>query len=193
MPYVLIDSLVGQRFSRLVVTAIAPSKFRKRHWQCACDCGNEIVVCTSGLRNGHTRSCGCMKLEAAHKVIHGQARKKRTETYQTWLGLRTRPAGFCDRWSSFENFLEDMGERPKGMSLDRINNAQGYSKENCRWASRVTQTRNRTNTKMVTYEGVTKPLAQWAEELGLKYETLYQRLLRMPLERAMTKSLATTA
>lgn len=72
------------------------------------------------------------------------------------------------------------------MSLDRIENSLGYSKANCRWANKWTQARNRTNTRMVEFHGETKPLAQWAEELGIKYDTLYQRILRnIPLEVAL--------
>jgi hypothetical protein len=87
-----------------------------------------------------------------------------------------RGIGVCDRWrESFENFIEDMGFRPEGTTLERRDNNKDYSKENCFWASRKTQTRNRRLTLTLTVAGVTKSLAEWAEETGIDYYTLKAR------------------
>lgn len=130
---------------------------------------------------------------------HGAARKKKqTKTYIVWAGILSRCrkhpryAGrgitVCDRWLKFENFLADMGERPEGMSIERINNNAGYSKENCVWADMKTQSRNRRSLRLLTYQGKTQPVSVWAEEVGLPYHVLTQRVrvLRWDTEKALT-------
>lgn len=93
------------------------------------------------------------------------------------------------RWDSFPNFLADMGERPYGHSLERINNDGPYTATNCRWATPIEQANNRSNSRFVTYEGRTQTIAQWARELGMSQEMLYQRIMRgWPLDQAFTHS-----
>jgi hypothetical protein len=82
----------------------------------------------------------------------------------------------CERWQTFTNFLEDMGERPEGMTIDRLDNTKGYSKENCRWATRKQQQLNRTNAVMLTYNGVTLNQTEWARKLGLKESAFRYRV-----------------
>jgi len=84
----------------------------------------------------------------------------------------------CDDWKVFENFLRDMGERPEGMSLDRIDNSKGYSPENCRWATPKEQLNNTRRNRFLTLNGETKTVAQWAEEAGINAGTIYSRLGR---------------
>jgi hypothetical protein len=84
----------------------------------------------------------------------------------------------CDRWNSLENFIEDMGERPRGMSLDRINNDGDYEPSNCRWATKLEQQANRSVTVSITANGATKPLTQWARELGAAPTTLFSRMAK---------------
>lgn len=182
-------SMIGQSFGRLTVLERGGTYRKKIKYRCRCVCGNEVIVLGACLRRGHTKSCGCFKRELRTQLRHGHGTHAgRSGTYQTWIGMRGRRCGFEPRWSVFENFLADMGERPSGTTLDRIENSLGYSKANCRWATGIQQGRNRTITRKVTFGGVTKPLAQWAEELGLKYHTLLMRLRRkrMSLEEAMT-------
>lgn len=153
--------LKGHRFGRLRVT----SAWRSRgvvQWFCQCDCGEWGWFRVGHLVNGYTKSCGCFQRELAlshlsHKPKHGHARN-RTPTYVTWDGMiqrctnpneRVRYSYYggrgvrvCDRWMKFENFLADMGERPKGLTLDRIDGNRGYEPSNCRWATRSEQSRN---------------------------------------------------
>lgn len=119
---------------------------------------------------------------------HGHARRKKfSPTYISWIGMiqrcyYTRHAHYskyggrgisvCDAWRIFENFLRDMGERPAGKSLDRIDTNKDYCLKNCRWASKSEQMRN--TRRALTFEG--KALAQWAEETGVPYHTLKARL-----------------
>ena len=119
---------------------------------------------------------------------HGHARRKNwSPTYMSWVGMMQRchyskhakyasyggrGITVCERWRTFENFLADMGERSEGKSLDRIDSDKGYSPDNCRWATKSEQMRN--TRRALVFDG--KPLAQWAEESGVPYQTLKARL-----------------
>lgn len=95
----------------------------------------------------------------------------------------------CDRWmASFKNFFDDMGRRPEGMQLDRIDNSKGYGPDNCRWATRAEQQRNTRQTRHITYQGQTQCLADWAKQAGMAPNALGSRLkLGWTMERAMTE------
>lgn len=115
----------------------------------------------------------------------------RTSTYAVWRSMLARCTNpnakdyprygasgvtVCERWRSFENFLADMGARPDGMTLDRENGAHGYAPGNCRWATPTQQARNRRDNVLVTHEGITVTLAEWAERAGLERKTLEYRI-----------------
>lgn len=82
----------------------------------------------------------------------------------------------CDRWLSFENFLEDMGERPPGLSLDRKNNDLGYEMGNCQWSTRLDQTLNRSNTVWIEINGRRQCLFHWCKEFGIRHQTVLWRV-----------------
>lgn len=84
----------------------------------------------------------------------------------------------CDRWLKFENFLEDMGQRPKGLSIERIHNNGNYEPGNCRWATRVEQNSNQRRNVIIEIDGVSRTAAQWADEVGLARPTVYSRVSR---------------
>jgi hypothetical protein len=134
---------------------------------------------------------------AATAKTHGMSA---TQTYRAWQNMRARcecqsNPGYpdygargirvCERWSrSFEAFLADMGEKPEGHSLDRINNNSDYEPSNCRWASRTTQQRNRRTCRMLTINGEARALSEWCEIYGQKHPAVILRLKRglSPLE-----------
>lgn len=114
-----------------------------------------------------------------------------TPTYQSWQAMRQRCRGanhkyfanyggrgiaVCSRWDVYANFLADMGERPEGFSIDRIDPDKGYEPDNCRWATRTVQNRNNSQNRLITIGKTTKCLAEWCEVLGLAYANMYHRL-----------------
>lgn len=166
-------------------------------WNAICSCGTVRKVEGSSIFSGKSRSCGCLQRDSV--TTHGRSESL---IYQVWGGMVGRchnkkdPSYYryggrgitvCDRWrDSFENFLEDMGEKPEGMSIDRINNNSCYCPENTRWATPTEQQRNRNCNKMLTFNGKTQTLAGWAEELNIKYPTLASRIRSgWPLEKAL--------
>lgn len=191
----LID-LTGQKFGRLNVICRDGSTIDGRaKWLCKCDCGKETAVSGKSLVRGETKSCSCLQKEKVRQVSfkHGYANSIRE--YRIWKSIRQRcnnPSHknwsvyggvgitICARWNSFENFIEDMGIAPSDThTIDRINGTLGYSKENCRWATRLEQSRNIKSNKLLTFNGQTKPVSEWAEELNISKYALYQRLDRL--------------
>jgi len=158
------SDLSGQRFGRLAVEAYACTRAGRAVWLCRCACGASALVRGGDLRSGNTRSCGCFALDtqravgrssAARGTTHGRSR---TPQYKAWAGMLQRCSNknaraykyygargikACPRWFRFENFLADMGERPPGKTLDRINNDGNYEPSNCRWATPKEQQANR--------------------------------------------------
>lgn len=185
--------LSGLRFGRLLVLRHHQDPRANTRWLCKCDCGQECVVVGSHLSSGHTESCGCKRKEvtSARARRHGLAD---TPTYYTWQHMIGRcvspgdPAfqsyggrgiSVCERWLRFDSFLADMGVRPPGMTLDRIDNNKGYSPENCRWASRKTQNNNtRRNIVVETGDGSRMTLKEFSERTGQNYGTVKSRRLR---------------
>jgi len=137
-------ALSGQTFGRLTVVKRVPSSNKNSKWECVCACGNKVAVQGGHLRNGHTQSCGCLHREtaAALKASHGHTTNRTfSKTYNSWRAMidRCKPQNVygkrgitvCERWRVFTNFLEDMGERPAGMEIDR--GKGNYTPENCQW------------------------------------------------------------
>lgn len=150
----LID-LTGQKFNRLRVVARFVGK--RQHWICICGCGEYVVVRGGDLKNNNTMSCGCLAREVLRNrnLTHGMTK---TKEHLTWKRMRqrclnpnnpdfkyygSRGITISKEWDSFETFFKDMGERPIGLTLERNNTNLGYSKNNCCWATRTKQVRNR--------------------------------------------------
>ena len=185
-----IVDLVDQVFERLtVIHRHGKDKHRQAIWLCVCSCGNEVKALGGNLRRGLTKSCGCLRDENRTKhgmwgtptywIWHGMLDRCRNHNSESYHNYGARGITVCDRWIEFENFLEDMGERPEGLSIDRIENSGNYEPSNCRWATQKEQGRNRRdNWDPVTYKGESKLPVEFAEQYGLDPGTLKSRLLR---------------
>lgn len=188
--------LTGHRFNALTVLRRAVSTDVKTWWQCRCDCGRLVDVRTGSLRS--QKSCGCRSWRGHLK--HGASL---TGEYVLWQSMKQRCANpnkkhydryggrgitVCDRWvNSFEDFIEDMGPRPLGGTIERKDNDGPYSPDNCCWASRRAQMENTHRKRTVTVNGTVYTVAEAARKWGIKRVTLDQRLRQgWPAEKALT-------
>jgi len=149
--------LRGKFFGRLTVIRLEKVRNGKRVWLCRCLCGRKASIASDKLRSGHSRSCGCLQREAVaeSKKKHGL---RNIPEYRVWLNIRNRcnnprtPAyknygargiKVCPEWDDFAVFIADMGRRPSPeLTVERKDNDKGYSKQNCKWATRLEQARN---------------------------------------------------
>ncbi len=171
-----LTNLVGQRFGMLLVLSVLGVKEGRIVWLCRCDCGCGAVIYGKSLLTGNSSSCGCRQIKAVYRRrTHGMSGTKIFALWFSMIQRCTNPNAqrydcyggrgitVCDRWkNSFENFYADMGDRPPGRSLDRIDNDAGYSPENCRWATYLEQGQNSRATKPITWRGATKGRGGWA-------------------------------
>ncbi len=182
--------LTKRKFGRLtVVKRVNNNKYGSSRWLCKCDCSQKVITLGNSLTGGDTKSCGCLRIKHGHT-----AGLKRSKTYISWYHMIQRCTNpndrhyhdyggrgitVCKRWrNSFENFLEDIGEAPKGLQIDRINNDKGYYKINCRWTTSKTNNRNRRNNHLVSYNNTTQCIMEWSEKTGIPEYVIRQRLNR---------------
>ena len=188
-----------QKFGRL--TPICTYRVNGlRHWECLCDCGGFAFPTSTSLAAGRSQSCGCLRRErtSAVKFIHGASR---TLTHQSWMAMITRCSDtqskryggrgivVAEEWKDFAAFLADMGERPGAeFSIERRDNDGDYTRENCYWATRAVQVRNRHNNVYLTFDGRSMTVTDWAAEIGLTRTGLHNRLFKRKwsVERALT-------
>ena len=149
---------------------------------CRCSCGKVFEAIRYNVLEGKSKTCGCSRGKAS--IRHGMSKSRE---YKVWTGIKQRCLNpnnekypryggrgitVCSRWMLFDNFLFDMGEIPNGMSIDRIDNNKGYSKENCRWATNREQSRNKSNNVLLSLNGKQKTIKDWSIYLGSKSHSL---------------------
>lgn len=190
-----ISEIVGKKFNMLTVIRKSDKRNKNRiKWVCKCDCGNYAEVETGNLSSGSQKSCGCIKSEMISKsrTTHGMSK---SPEYKTWHGIKYRcyssnykePQYYqekgitmCDRWlHSFENFYEDMGQRPsKSHSIDRIDSNGNYEPSNCRWATKEEQSSNTSRNILVDHNGEKITLMQLSKIKGVNYGSLNSAIKR---------------
>lgn len=201
--------LEGQKFGKLTVINLDHTTKRGTFWRCKCDCGNEKVIKGTSLvsKTRPTKSCGCIVKEKSpanlpkHKCItHNMTG---TKFYGVWNSMIMRCHNpnsksyprygangitVCNEWREFKNFYEDMySAYSDGVSIDRIDNTKGYSKENCRWVDMKVQCNNRSSNHQLTYKGKTYTLAEASEKFDIPYHTLKRRIYKgWDIEKSLT-------
>lgn len=170
--------LRGQQFGRLTALTLSSKKTNSRGliWECLCQCGTFCNISATHLVSGHTQSCGCLHIE--RMTTHGQSGKM-TPTYSSWQNMKARCNNpnftaykdyggrgikVCQRWYKFENFFEDMGKKPRRLTIERINNEKGYCLQNCKWATRKEQSNNqRDQINQIWFFGFNLNTGEWDE------------------------------
>lgn len=171
-----------------------PNKKYDEYWLFKCECGNEKISRLYDVQRSKINSCGCLKKKqlANRNIANTKHGYFGTPTYDCWTGIIERCCNpnsgnysdyggrgiqICQSWrSSFKQFLEDMGEKPDGHSIDRIDVNGNYERSNCRWANAKTQANNRTNNRKISFNGKTYNLAEWSDITGIKPSTISKRL-----------------
>ncbi len=187
---------IGRKYGRWTVEEYAG----RGHWKCRCDCGEVRVILTSSLTSGNSSSCGCFKKDFhtthglsytpernVHMMMLQRCYNPKHDAYPDYGG---RGIAVCTRWlgkDGLANFYADMGPRPDGHKIDRIDNDGPYSPENCRWATEAQQQRNTSRNVNITWDGRTMCAKDWAKEKGMSYQTFLYRVEVWGVELAMTE------
>lgn len=185
--------LVGMKFGKLTVIERAQSIKGRTAFKCICDCGNTKVVKSGLLISGKTRSCGCLAVNNFNQTTHG---KSCTKLYGVWSTMKSRCNNtntehyknygargikVCEEWErDFQAFYDwaYANGYQDGLTIDRIDVNKGYEPDNCRWATMKKQSNNRVTNIYFTHNGKTHTLAEWADETGIKYGTLWYRIMK---------------
>ena len=203
--------LTGQKFGRLTVIGkgdyyFSPKGRKVKRWRCECECGKMTQASTTQLSKGHCKSCGCFMKDKAARLhtTHGMFGKR---IYHIYSGMTQRCENrssddyhnyggrgitVCDEWkNSFESFCDwaMANGYAENLTIDRINVNGNYEPSNCRWVTSKKQNNNRRNNRLLTYNGETHTMAEWADITGIKYSVLACRILnhKWTAERALTQ------
>ena len=189
-----LENLKGKKFNKLqVIERVIKENNKQTYWKCICECGDTTIVTSAHLKNGHTKSCGCLQKEVVknmmttHNLTH-------TKLFKVWRGIidRTlypsnkkyknyggRGITICCEWlNDFKVFYDwaiNNGYK-EGLTIDRIDVNGNYEPNNCRWVNWKTQQNNRRNNHYITYNNETHTMKEWSELLGINYATLSMRI-----------------
>lgn len=173
--------LTGKVFGKLTVLCRSNKETSRPYWVCLCECGRKKDIRGSSLGT-QSLSCGCaisekqLRAHPLYDVWSSMKKRCLCSTCCDYTRYGGRGITVCESWLDFECFVKDMGHRPDGASLDRIDNNGNYCKENCRWASRIQQNNNRRDTVFATAYGMCKPITEWSGISGIKSGTILARI-----------------
>ena len=183
--------MTGLKIGRLSVLKLSHiSKSGKAHWTCKCDCGNIKNISGDKLRDGRTKSCGCLQMEMRANGLHKTHGLTNTRLYTEWLNMRrrcndeknkhygARGISVCKEWSEFNIFAQWAvfnGYNDK-LTIERIDVNGNYEPRNCKWIAPVEQHLNRTDSHRITAFGITKTIKEWSNSSGIKYDTIERRI-----------------
>jgi len=191
--------IAGEKFGRLTVLKFHSTRNKKSdkersRWLCKCECGNEVIVVGSSLRNGKTSSCGCLNKEIVKRMFttHGMSanplyfvwknmlERCSNEDLKVYKHYGGRGISVCAEWEDINTFMEWANENgyKEGLEIDRIDNDGDYIPNNCRFTTRKEQMLNTRRNIKVMINGVTKSVSEWAEEYDMKVNTLQYRYHR---------------
>jgi hypothetical protein len=196
--------MTGQRFGRLVVVSRAESRNKRAMWNCVCDCGNKVVVAGKDMRDGKTKSCGCYHKEhystpprmTGSKNPSYKHGKSGSKLFGVWASIVQRCTNknnkafhmygargitVCKEWETDFQAFHDWAIAngyASGLSIDRINNNDGYSPDNCRWVCSLTQNNNKRSNILISRNGETHTLSEWARIKNLPYKAVLARYYR---------------
>ena len=187
----MFEDLTGRRFGRLTVIEFAgKTKDRKTTWNCLCDCGNEKIIIGKNLKNGNTKSCGCLHAEKFKHKTHG---KRNTRLYRIWRNMLNRcelsssseyhryggrGITVCEEWHDFKIFYDWAISHgyADDLTIDRKNVNGNYEPSNCRWATQKEQVRNTRANRFLEYNGKIQCIADWEAETGISRSLIQQRI-----------------
>lgn len=173
---VAFEEITGRKYGKFTVVAVHERRTERSVWRCRCECGAERLTQMRTLIDGlkckvcdehHLRTHGMTRTSPEFRAWSSAWDRCRNPKHPAWSNYGGRGLTVCDEWRDFQAFYKELGPRPAGMSLDRIDNSLGYEPGNCRWATRADQANNRRVTRMITIDGRTKSLSQWCEETGV--------------------------
>lgn len=183
---------IGNTYGKFTVIGRGFSETRRPVWVCRCVCGKEVLARDRKLltKSYSERSCGCdlygnHPLRAMWRTMWQRCTEQSCHKYKDY---GARGISVCERWENFIDFVSDMGQKPPGTSIDRIDNDGNYEPGNCRWASSKIQSRNKRSSVLVSHGGKSQTLADWSDETGISYMALYLRIFRrkMDVAKALT-------
>lgn len=185
---------INEKYNKLTIIAIdGKYKNRKIKYKCQCDCGNITYSDISSLKNGNTKSCGCLK-SGYIKNLNKKHNESKTRLYRIWVGIKNRcynPKAYsyknyggrgitmCDEWkNNYENFREWANKNgyQDYLSIERKNYNGNYCPENCEWATAYVQSNNTRRNRFLTINGITRTISQWANESNISSHTIRRRI-----------------
>lgn len=199
-----INTIIGSKFGRLTIIKESEIRLHKMvSVNCKCECGNDSIATINSLKNGNTKSCGCLKIETKSNYKNGL---RIHPLYSVWANIKQRCLNhkqpkyndyggrgiiICKEWeNSFELFYNWClnNNWVKGLEIDRIDNNGNYEPDNCRFVSRSENMNNTRYNTIINYNNETKTLKQWANDLNIPYGRLAQRInkLEMPIDKAFS-------